>query len=62
VYRGGGVPFQLRSGDEFAELAFTGLELVDPGMVLVSDWRPTGTGPRPLAAEVGVNGAVAVKR
>lgn len=30
-----GVPFQLRTGDEFAELAFRGLELADPGLVVV---------------------------
>jgi hypothetical protein len=52
---------QLRSADEFAELAFTGLELVPPGVVLVSEWRPSGTGPRPTPAEVNVYGGVARK-
>ena len=61
VYRGGGVPFQLRSGDEFADLAFGGLAMVDPGMVLVSDWRPLDKDLRPVPAEVGINGAVAMK-
>ncbi len=61
TYRGSGVPFQLRTADEFAELAFGGLEFVDPGMVLVSDWRPEGPDPRPLAGEVGIVGGVAKK-
>jgi hypothetical protein len=61
TYRDSGVPFQLRTADEFAELAFRGLQLVDPGLVVVSDWRPGGPDPRPLAAEVGVVGGVARK-
>jgi len=61
TYRAGGVPFQLRSIDEFAELAFAGLELVEPGLVVVSDWHPQGTDPRPLPAEVGIVGGVARK-
>jgi S-adenosyl methyltransferase len=61
TYRDRGVPFQLRTTDEFAELAFTGLELVEPGLVVVSDWRPSGSGPRPLPAEVGIVGGVARK-
>jgi hypothetical protein len=61
TYRDSGVPFQLRTADEFAELAFRGLEFVDPGLVVVSDWRPDDPGPRPLAAEVGVVGGVARK-
>jgi hypothetical protein len=61
TYRDSGVPFQLRTADEFAELAFTGLEIVDPGLVIVSDWRPGVPGPRPLPAEVGIVGGVARK-
>jgi hypothetical protein len=47
--------------DELAELAFRGLELVDPGLVPVSEWRPDGIGPRPLPAEVNANGGVGRK-
>jgi S-adenosyl methyltransferase len=47
--------------DEFAELAFHGLELVEPGVVSVSDWRPEDNGPRPLPAEVSWDGGVARK-
>jgi hypothetical protein len=53
---------QLRTGDELAELVFSGLEMVDPGVVPVSEWRPDGDGPRPGPAEVNVNGGVARKR
>jgi hypothetical protein len=62
TYRASGVPFQLRSADEFADLAFRGLELVEPGLVVVSEWRPEDAGPHPTPAEVGINGAVARKR
>ncbi len=61
AYRQSGIPAQVRDSDEFARLAFTGLELVPPGVVLVSEWRPEGAGPRPTAAEVGVYGGVARK-
>ena len=47
--------------DEFAEVAFRGLEMVEPGVVSVSDWRPDGDGPRPLPAEVTWDGGVARK-
>jgi S-adenosyl methyltransferase len=42
-------------------MAFTGLELVPPGVVLVSEWRPTGDSPRPAPAEVNIYGGVARK-
>jgi hypothetical protein len=58
TYRAGGVACQARTGAEFAALAFSGLELVEPGQVLVSEWRPA-PGPRPLAAEVSWYGGVA---
>jgi hypothetical protein len=61
TYRDSGVPFQLRTADEFTELAFGGLKFVDPGLVVVSDWRPEGPGPRPLPEEVGIVGGVALK-
>jgi hypothetical protein len=61
TYRESGVPFQLRTADEFTELAFGGLEMVEPGLVVVSDWRPDRAGPLPLAEEVGIVGAVARK-
>jgi S-adenosyl methyltransferase len=59
AYRAAGLPAQLRDGDEFARLAFSGLELVAPGVVLVSEWRPDSSGPRPTPAEVSWYGGVA---
>jgi hypothetical protein len=52
---------QLRDSGDFARLAFGGLELVPPGVVLVSEWRPDNPGPRPSAAEVSCYGGVARK-
>jgi SAM-dependent methyltransferase len=62
AYRQGGVPGQARTADDFAELAFRGLEMVDPGLVLVSEWRPQETGPRPLPSEVNWYGGIGRKR
>ena len=59
AYRAAGLPAQLRDADQFARLAFTGLELVPPGTVLVSEWRPESLGPRPTPAEVSWYGGVA---
>ncbi|WP_346779943.1 SAM-dependent methyltransferase [Streptomyces sp. S3(2020)] len=39
VYRKGGTAAQVRSRDEFSGF-FTGLELVDPGVVLAAQWHP----------------------
>jgi hypothetical protein len=61
AYREAGLPAQARDSDEFAQMAFSGLELVPPGVVLVSEWRPEGAGPRPTPAEVSCYGGVARK-
>jgi SAM-dependent methyltransferase len=61
TYRRGGVMAQARTGAEFAKVAFSGLELVEPGIALVSEWRARGDGPRPSAAEVSFYGGVARK-
>jgi hypothetical protein len=61
TYQAAGVPAQSRVVDEFADLAFRGLDLIDPGLVLVSEWRPDSPGPRPLASEVNWYGGVARK-
>jgi hypothetical protein len=60
--RGAGISMQKRASDEFARLAFEDLELVPPGVVLVSDWRRAGSGPRPSPNEVNCYGGVARKR
>jgi SAM-dependent methyltransferase len=61
VMREAGIAMQKRHSDEFARLAFPGLKLVPPGVVLVSEWRPDVTGPRPTPAEVSCYGGVARK-
>jgi hypothetical protein len=61
AYQQGGMPVHLRDGSEFADLAFKGLTLVPPGVVVVSEWRTKPGAIPPPAAEVGINGAVARK-
>jgi hypothetical protein len=60
-YRSRGVPLQMRDSDEFADLAFSGLVLQPPGVVLVSEWWPDASDPRPTPAEVSCYGGVARK-
>jgi len=61
AYERGGMRGAIRDGQEFAHLVFSGLELVPPGVVVVSEWRPEPGHILPSAAEVGMNGAVARK-
>ena len=60
--RSAGISAQARNSDEFARLAFSGLDLIPPGVVLVSQWRPEAGSPQPTAAEVNCYGGVARKR
>jgi hypothetical protein len=46
-----------RTRDQFAEF-FSDLELVDPGIQIISEWRPDA-GERPAPADVACFGAVA---
>jgi len=59
--RAAGMAMQKRDSGVFADLVFPGLELVPPGVVLASEWRPTWVGPRPLPAEVNCYAGVARK-
>jgi hypothetical protein len=61
AYQAGGVAVQARDSDEFAAVAFRGLELVPPGVVSVSEWRPESPKPRPSLAEVSCYGGVGRK-
>jgi SAM-dependent methyltransferase len=61
AYKSSGVTARARDSADFARLAFSGLQFVPPGVVLVSEWRPDGPGPRPSPAEVGIYGGVARK-
>ncbi len=57
-----GMRRQSRSAEEFADIALTRVELIPPGLVPVSEWRPEDvTAPRPLPAEVAFYGAVGRK-
>ena len=55
----GAVPYRTRSLEEFTGY-FDGLELVEPGVVLVADWRPDPGASR--GPEIPQVGAVARKR
>jgi hypothetical protein len=61
AYRAAGLPAQARDSGDFARLAFAGLDLVPPGVVLVSEWRPQPEGPRPAPAELSLCGGVGRK-
>ena len=61
AYGRAGIPFQYRTRDEFARF-LTGLELVPPGIVLMSEWRPENEAlPRPAASDVGAYAAIGRK-
>ncbi len=57
----GGIRTQQRDSGDFARLAFPGLELIPPGVVLVSEWRPGHGALLPDPAEVNVYCGVARK-
>ena len=60
-YAARGMPMRLRTRAEAAEF-FTGLDLVDPGIVQVHHWRPDGTGTEVVRDEdIAMYGAVARK-
>jgi O-methyltransferase involved in polyketide biosynthesis len=61
AYRAGGLWAGARTAADFGRLFFTNLELVDPGVVPISSWRPTGDKLPPLPSEVSSNGAVGRK-
>jgi hypothetical protein len=61
VYLDAGITMHARDADQFARFAFSGLEMVPPGVVLVSEWRPDTTGPLPTPAEVSCYGGIGRK-
>jgi SAM-dependent methyltransferase len=61
AYRASGVTAQPRSAEEFGRVFFHGLELVPPGVTLVSEWRPDESDLRPKPGEVNSYGAVGRK-
>ncbi|HEY0936351.1 MAG TPA: SAM-dependent methyltransferase [Trebonia sp.] len=60
-YRDAGIPLQSRDCGDFARLAFGDLDLVPPGVVLVSEWRRPDAGSAPPPSEVNFYGGVARK-
>lgn len=56
-----GIRTQHRDSDDFARLAFPGLELVPPGVVLATEWRPDSDSLRPDPSEVNLYAGVAYK-
>ncbi|WP_250002281.1 SAM-dependent methyltransferase [Actinoplanes sp. M2I2] len=63
VYRKQGVTMKVRSRPEI-ERFLTGLDLVEPGLRILPEWRPElgePTAPAPSDAQVSVYGAVACK-
>ncbi|WP_405164956.1 SAM-dependent methyltransferase [Nocardia sp. NBC_01499] len=61
IYREAGIRVQFRSRDEFASF-FTGLELVEPGVVVPHRWRPPETDfPGSIDADVSVFAGLARK-
>lgn len=61
MHRKSGMSFHLRDSGDFARLAFTRLDLAPPGVVPVSEWRPSTNRPRPTPAEVGYYGGIGRK-
>jgi hypothetical protein len=61
AYNRGGVSTADRDASEFGTLVFSGLELVPPGIVLTSEWRPEPGALRPAPSEVAVNAGVGRK-
>jgi S-adenosyl methyltransferase len=57
----GGMPMKNRSHDEVQDL-FRGLELLDPGVVLVHHWHPDEQATALPDEQVHLYGGVAVKR
>jgi hypothetical protein len=61
TYRDRGVTAQPRAAEDFGRMFFNGLELVPPGVTLVSEWRPDENGLRPKPGEVNSYCAVGRK-
>jgi hypothetical protein len=61
VYNRRGIPLQLRSRAEVAALVPAGMELVEPGVVLLHRWRPEATADLPADSDVSGYGLIARK-
>ncbi|NUS56742.1 MAG: SAM-dependent methyltransferase [Streptomycetaceae bacterium] len=61
VYRKSGIPMQLRSRAEVEALVPAGWELLDPGVEVVSHWKPEPGSALPDPGAIGCYGLVARK-
>jgi S-adenosyl methyltransferase len=61
AYNANGIPTRARSKPE-VEALFAGLDLVEPGVVLVNHWWPDKETPAAIDAHVHMYGGVAIKR
>jgi hypothetical protein len=61
AYRARGISSKARTQEQITAM-FRGLDLVEPGVVLVNQWRPDPSLPAVLDADVHMAGGVAVKR
>jgi hypothetical protein len=61
TYRASGIPMRLRTRAEMEDL-FSGLELLDPGVVLAHHWHPDEQAAAMPDEDVHMYGGVAVKR
>jgi hypothetical protein len=61
AYRQGGVLLADRDSSQLADLVFGGLELVPPGVVVTTEWRPDAGSLPPASWEVSTNAGVARK-
>jgi hypothetical protein len=62
VYRKSGIPMQVRSRAEVEALVPEGWDLLEPGVELVSHWRPEAGATLPEPADIGCYGLLARKR
>jgi hypothetical protein len=61
AYSKGATHATSRDAREFADLVFSGLELVPPGMIVASEWRPEANAYLPPRSSVGSSAAVGRK-
>ena len=61
AYSKGATRATSRDAREFADLVFSGLELVPPGVIVTSEWRPEANAYLPPRSSVGSSAAVGRK-
>jgi SAM-dependent methyltransferase len=59
AYRSSAVPTQLRTAEQIGRF-FDSVDMIEPGLVPITEWRPDGISEGITAEEVGVYGGVAL--